>query len=128
MLEDVRDRAMRDVFVLRDYRAGKTVSWSARAESVAWDVFGPMLNLSCIGRHGTKIVGEIELGGMGHAFLARRFIDAREGGTKAFVDPAEIWVNGGRCIAAPGHPGGFVVVGARSAAALAAELALAALA
>lgn len=73
---------------------------------------GPMLNLSYIGRHGTKIVGEVELGGTGHAFMARRFIDAREDGIGAFVfandDPAEIWVNGARCHTAAGHPGGFV--------------------
>lgn len=76
-----------------------------------WSV-GPTLNLTYVGRHGTKIVGEVELGGMGHAFLARRFIDARAAGCKTFLfandDPCEIWVNGERCLSVAGHAGGFV--------------------
>lgn len=38
--------------------------------------FGPMLDLTYLARHGTKIKGEVELGGMGHAFLARRYVDS----------------------------------------------------
>lgn len=72
---------------------------------------GPMVNLTYVGRHGTKIVGEIELGGTGHAFLARRFIDAPEDGARAFLfandDPCEIWVNQQRRFADAGDPNGF---------------------
>ncbi len=64
-----------------------------------WSV-GPMLNLTYIGRHGTKIKGEIELGGMGHAFLARRYDHSDEAKTVdctfAHDDPIELWLNGER--------------------------------
>ena len=62
-----------------------------------WSV-GPMLNLTYIARHGTKIEYEAELGGMGHAFLARRFIESdREQTVRclfAHDDPIEVLVNG----------------------------------
>jgi hypothetical protein len=59
-----------------------------------------MLNLTYIGRHGTKIDYEAELGGMGHAFLARRFIESGASRTVrclfAHDDPVEVLVNGER--------------------------------
>ena len=64
-----------------------------------WSV-GPMLNLTYLGRHGTKIDYEAELGGNGHAALARRFIESEEERTVrclfAHDDPIEVWVNGHR--------------------------------
>jgi hypothetical protein len=64
-----------------------------------WSV-GPMLNLTYIGRHGTTIDYEAELGGMGHAFLARRWIESprRQSIDVLFAhdDPIEVWVNGRR--------------------------------
>jgi hypothetical protein len=64
-----------------------------------WSV-GPMLNLTYIGRHGTAIDYEAELGGMGHAFLARRWIESprRQSIDVLFAhdDPIEVWVNGRR--------------------------------
>ncbi|MGC9329589.1 MAG: DUF2961 domain-containing protein, partial [Candidatus Hinthialibacter sp.] len=75
-----------------------------------WSV-GPMLNLTYIGRHKTKIAGEVELGGMGHAFLARRFFESEQDGEAPFVfahdDPVEIWVNGQRVFACGKHFNGF---------------------
>jgi hypothetical protein len=64
-----------------------------------WSV-GPMLNLTYIARHGTKIDYEAELGGMGHAFLARRFLESDRDQTVrclfAHDDPIEVLVNGQR--------------------------------
>jgi len=75
-----------------------------------WSV-GPMLNLTYIGRHHTKIVGEVELGGMGHAFLARRFIESDRERTVscrfAHDDPTEVWLNGQRVYAGGQHANGF---------------------
>lgn len=72
---------------------------------------GPMLNLTYLGRHGTKIVGEVELGGMGHAFLARRFMESRDSGSRSFLfandDPCEIWINGRRSFVDAGDANGF---------------------
>ena len=62
-----------------------------------WSV-GPMLNLTYIARHGTKIDYEAELGGMGHAFLARRYLESPKAQTVrclfAHDDPIEVLVNG----------------------------------
>lgn len=75
-----------------------------------WSV-GPMLNLTYIARHGTKIDYEAELGGMGHAFLARRFLDSdREQTVRcrfAHDDPIEVLVNGQRVYEGPQHFNGF---------------------
>ncbi len=75
-----------------------------------WSV-GPALNLTYIGRHGTKIKGEVELGGMGHAFLARRFIESPVMITASYVlahdDPIEIAVNGAVVYQAGAFPNGF---------------------
>lgn len=64
-----------------------------------WTV-GPMLNLTYVARHGTRIDPESELGGTGHAFLARRFVDSEVDKAEAFIlahdDPIELWVNGSR--------------------------------
>ncbi len=75
-----------------------------------WSV-GPMLNLTYIGRHKTKIAGEIELGGNGHAFLARRFVDSDKAKTIECVfahdDPIEVWINN-ECVFKGGqHFNGF---------------------
>jgi len=75
-----------------------------------WSV-GPMLNLTYIGRHGTKIDYEAELGGMGHAFLARRYIESPRDQiiTCLFAhdDPIEVWVNGALVHAGEQHFNGF---------------------
>lgn len=75
-----------------------------------WSV-GPSLNLTYAGRHGTRIVGEVELGGAGHAFLARRFLESDRAWTVACCfshdDPTELWLNGARIYAGPAHPDGF---------------------
>ncbi|MCL4178741.1 MAG: DUF2961 domain-containing protein [Verrucomicrobia bacterium] len=61
-----------------------------------WSV-GPMLNLTYLGRHGTKIDYEAELGGNGHAALARRYLESDRERTArclfAHDDPVEVWVN-----------------------------------
>lgn len=99
-----------------DLDAGKMFACKLVRESFAsswmkeWSV-GPALNLTYIGRHGTKIAGEIDLGGTGHAYLARRFVEsktAREADYRfAHDDPAEVWLNGQRIYAGPAHPNGF---------------------
>ncbi len=75
-----------------------------------WSV-GPMLNLTYIGRHKTRIAGEVELGGMGHAFMARKMINSETEGEKAFLfahdDPIELWLNGNRIYAGGQHFNGF---------------------
>jgi hypothetical protein len=75
-----------------------------------WSV-GPMLNLTYIARHGTKIDYEAELGGMGHAFLARRFLESdRDQSVRclfAHDDPIEVWVNGQRVYEGGQHFNGF---------------------
>ena len=75
-----------------------------------WSV-GPMLNLTYIARHGTKIDYEAELGGMGHAFLARRFLESARDQTVrclfAHDDPIEVLVNGQRIYEGGQHFNGF---------------------
>lgn len=75
-----------------------------------WSV-GPMLNLTYIARHGTKIDYEAELGGTGHAFLARRFLESAGDRTVrclfAHDDPIEVWVNGQRIYEGGQHFNGF---------------------
>jgi hypothetical protein len=75
-----------------------------------WTV-GAMLNLTYIARHGTKVDPESELGGMGHAFLARRFVttDSAQDVPCLFAhdDPAEVWVNGRRVYQGPQQLNGF---------------------
>jgi len=59
---------------------------------------GPMLDLTYLSRHGTKIKGEVELGGMGHAFLARRKLFSPVARQVTFQishdDPLRVLVNG----------------------------------
>lgn len=75
-----------------------------------WSV-GPMLNLTYIGRHGTEIGGESELGGMGHACLARRFLEWTCDGSVPFLlahdDPIELWIHGQRIHSGGKHFNGF---------------------
>jgi hypothetical protein len=75
-----------------------------------WSV-GPMLNLTYLGRHGTKIDYEAELGGNGHAALARRFIESEGARTVrclfAHDDPVEVWVNGRRVFQGDSQFNGF---------------------
>lgn len=72
---------------------------------------GPMLNLTYVARHGTKIDYEAELGGNGHAFLARRFLEAPRAGTVrclfAHDDPVEVQVNGRVVYTGGSHFNGF---------------------
>jgi len=64
-----------------------------------WAV-GPMLNLTYVARHGTKIDYEAELGGNGHALLARRSLEWPRTQIVPFLlahdDPIELWVSGTR--------------------------------
>lgn len=75
-----------------------------------WSV-GPALNLTYIGRHGTNIKGEIELGGMGHACIARRFITSSSDVTARYLiahdDPIEVEVNAAVIYRADGFNNGF---------------------
>jgi hypothetical protein len=72
---------------------------------------GPMLDLTYLARHGTKIKGEVELGGMGHAFLARRVIASPKAHRVTFQlshdDPLRAVVNG-REVYRGGGSSGFV--------------------
>ncbi|MBK9140305.1 MAG: DUF2961 domain-containing protein [Verrucomicrobia bacterium] len=72
---------------------------------------GPMLNLTYVARHGMKIDYEAELGGMGHALLARRFMESSRARTVrclfAHDDPCEVWVNDQRVYAGGQHFNGF---------------------
>jgi hypothetical protein len=87
--------------VKEEFRSGWMKDWSV----------GPMLNLTYVARHGTKIDYEAELGGMGHAFLARRFAHSDRQQTVrclfAHDDPIEVEVNGRVIFTGAGHPGGF---------------------
>jgi hypothetical protein len=60
--------------------------------------FGPMLDLTYLARHGTTIKGEVELGGMGHAFLARRHVESAGARRVEFQishdDPLRVLCNG----------------------------------
>lgn len=60
--------------------------------------FGPMLDLTYLARSGTRIKGEVELGGMGHALLARRHLHATAARRSEFQlshdDPIRVRVNG----------------------------------
>ncbi len=89
------------VLVKERFRSGWMKEWSV----------GPMLNLTYVARHGTKIDYEAELGGNGHAFLARRFVEAQEAGSVrhrfAHDDPIEIWVNGERVYQGESRFNGF---------------------
>jgi hypothetical protein len=75
-----------------------------------WSV-GPALNLTYVARHGTRIDYEAELGGNGHALLARRFLEWTVEETVPFLlahdDPIELWVNGGRVYQGGAHFNGF---------------------
>jgi hypothetical protein len=59
---------------------------------------GPSLNLTYISRHGVKVQGEKNLGGNGHAFLARqRYLSPRAETLTAYLshdDPIEVEWNG----------------------------------
>ncbi len=59
---------------------------------------GPMLDFTYLARHGTRIKSEIELGGMGHAFLARRHMPSSSARQVTFQlshdDPIRVLVNG----------------------------------
>lgn len=59
---------------------------------------GPMLDLTYLSRHGTRIKSEIELGGMGHAWLARRSVQSPKARRATFQlshdDPIRVLVNG----------------------------------
>jgi hypothetical protein len=72
---------------------------------------GPMLNLTYVARHGMKIDYEAELGGMGHAMLARRVLESGRSETVrclfAHDDPCEVLVNGQRVYEGGQHFNGF---------------------
>ena len=101
---------------IADLDAGKTFECQLVKERFTsgwqkdWSV-GPMLNLTYIARHGTEIGYEAELGGNGHAFLARRFLESPRDQTVrcrfAHDDPIEVWVNGQRIYEGGQHFNGF---------------------
>jgi hypothetical protein len=72
---------------------------------------GPMLDLTYLSRHGTRIKGEVELGGMGHAFLARRRWASASDRKTVFRlshdDPLQVFVNA-RQVYRGGAASGFV--------------------
>ena len=90
---------------IADLDAGKTFECRLVQEHFTsgwmkeWSV-GPMLNLTYLARHGTPIGYEAELGGMGHAYLARRFVESLAARNVfcqfAHDDPVEVWINGER--------------------------------
>jgi len=71
--------------------------------------FGPMLDLTYLARHGTVIKGEIELGGMGHALLARRKLSSSAARKATLVlshdDPLRVLVNGREVYRGESHLG-----------------------
>lgn len=101
---------------IADLDAGKTFECRLVKEHFTsgwqkdWSV-GPMLNLTYIARHGTKIDYEAELGGTGHAFMARRFIESATERTVrclfAHDDPIEVLVNDKRVFEGGKHFNGF---------------------
>ena len=70
---------------------------------------GPVLDLTYLSRHGTRIKGEVELGGMGHAWLARRRITSATPRRAVFQlshdDPLRVLVNGREVRACESHNG-----------------------
>ena len=108
VLPSVADLDAGKEFECRLVRERFTSSWMKE-----WST-GPALNLTYIGRHKTKIVGEVELGGTGHAFLARRFLESDREQSMAFRfahdDPTELWLNGQHVYAGPDRPNGFETV------------------
>lgn len=74
---------------------------------------GPMVELTYLGRHGTRVKVESELGGMGHAYLARRKVDSATA-RRATVhfshdDPIRVLVNS-REVYRGGTHAGFATV------------------
>lgn len=71
--------------------------------------FGPMLDVTYLSRHGTRIKGEVELGGMGHAFLARRRLVSPSARQAVFQlshdDPIRVIVNGSEAYRGGTHNG-----------------------
>ncbi len=86
-----------------DLDAGKTFRCEMIDESFTrgWAKqlsIGPMVELTYLGRHGTRVKSESELGGMGHAMLARRKFDTPVARTARIQfshdDPIRVLVNG----------------------------------
>ena len=105
VLPSVADLDLGKTFECRLVKERFTSGWQKD-----WSV-GPMLNLTYIARHGTKIDYEAELGGTGHAFLARRFLESAADQTMrclfAHDDPIEVLVNGQRIYEGGQHFNGF---------------------
>lgn len=74
---------------------------------------GPMVELTYLGRHGTRVKIESELGGMGHAYLARRKFECVEARTATIQfshdDPIRVLVNGAEVYRGGTHAG-FITV------------------
>lgn len=70
---------------------------------------GPMVELTYLARHGTRVKIESELGGMGHAYLARRLVTcaAPRNATVHFShdDPVSVLVNGAEVYRGGAHAG-----------------------
>lgn len=71
--------------------------------------FGPMLDLTYLARHGTRVKIESELGGMGHAYLARRLVTSPAARTAtvrfSHDDAVRVQVNGREVFRRDGQAG-----------------------
>lgn len=97
-----------------DLDAGKTFRCEMIDESFTrgWAKqlsIGPMVELTYLGRHGTRVKSESELGGMGHAMLARRKFDTPVARTARIQfshdDPIRVLVNGAEVYRGGTHAG-----------------------
>jgi hypothetical protein len=81
----------------REFEA-RAVKESFRSGWLKQRSIGPMLDLTYLSRHGIRIKSEFELGGMGHAFLARRQVASAAARQVTFQlshdDPIRVLVNG----------------------------------
>lgn len=79
-------------FEIRGLDQAAQMSWKTQRST------GPALNLTYLGRPDIAIDPENQLGGMGHAFIARKTISADQAGAQEFIlchdDPLELSVNG----------------------------------
>lgn len=97
-----------------DLDAGKTFRCEMITESFTrgWTKqlsIGPVLELTYLGRHGTRVKIESELGGMGHAMLSRRKFDSPTARTARIQfshdDPIRVLVNGAEVYRGGTHAG-----------------------
>jgi hypothetical protein len=92
----------------REFEA-RAVKESFRSGWLKQRSIGPMLDLTYLSRHGIRIKSEFELGGMGHAFLARRQVASPAARQVSFQlshdDPIRVLVNGQEVYRGGTNPG-----------------------